>query len=709
MPSTEAQKSREAVRRILEPRSVAIIGMSSRPGSAGISALGNLVKNGFTGDIHLVGRSGGEIEGRPVATSIDDLPEGIDLAIFALPAAGAVEAMEDCVRRKVGAVVIFASGFAEIHSEGEKMQARITELVRESGISLVGPNCLGLSNSLTGLAVGLLPWLPSEKLTPKPGSAVAVIGQSGGLVVQARALLTARGVPVTYYVTTGNEAGVDLADFVHFLTEEDSVGVITLYTEQIKRPGEFLSAVGRARAKGKHIVMMHPGRSEKGQRAFQSHTGSLTGNHAAMRARIEAAGVLIAETLEEWHDVSELLARFPTPPTKGIGLITFSGALCGITQDYAEDIDIEFPEVSPEAYKQFREWLPDYVNPGNPLDMTTAVAARPELVGRAARAMLDDPNIGSVSISIPFGGVAAGYTAGLEEHTAGNDQLLTMTVMNDGTPIEEDLAQRFKTMNIPISYSPERTLRAVARIGAYGRRLAAAWEPVSARPFANLPPMGTGTMPEWQGKEVLAAIGIAVPSGGLATTLDEAIKIAADTGYPVALKAQSTALSHKTEAGGVLLGIKNEDELRVAWDRLSANIDSASPGLKLDGVLVEGMAEKGVELAIGARRDADWGPVLMIGLGGIWIEAIGDVRLMTADASPDQIRYELLALKTSKLLQGFRGAPPADIDAVVEAAALIGRLMMTETRIMEIDINPLAVHAEGRGLSALDALIVLAS
>lgn len=706
MPTSNAQKSRDAVRRILEPRSVAIIGMSSRPGSAGSSALGNLVKNGFTGDIHLVGRSGGDYEGRPVITNIDDLPEGIDLAIFALPAAGAVDAMEGCVRRKVGAAVIFASGFAEIHSEGEQMQARIAELVRESGMSLVGPNCLGLSNSLTGLAVGLLPWLPSEKLTPKPGTAVAVIGQSGGLVVQARALLTARGVPVTYYVTTGNEAGIDLADFVHFLTEEDSVGVITLYTEQIKRPGEFLSAVGRARAAGKHIVMMHPGRSDKGRQAFQSHTGSLTGSHVAMRAHVEAAGVLVADTLEEWHDISELLARYPKPPTKGVGLITFSGALCGIAQDYAEDIDIAFPDVTEKSLALFREWLPDYVNPGNPLDMTTAVAARPELVGMATRVFLDDPNIGSVSISIPFGGVAAGYTTGLEEHTTGNDQMVTMTVMNDATPIEEELADRFKAMNIPVSYSPERTLRAVAKIGTYGRRCAAEWKAIATEPFPGLPEFESGTLPEWRGKKILSAIGIEVPSGNMAKSLEEAISAAGEASYPVALKAQSSSLSHKTEAGGVLLGIENEEELREAWKRLTSNIEATSPGLELDGVLVEAMAAKGVELAIGARRDADWGPVLMIGLGGIWIEAIGDVRIMPADASADQIRTELMSLNSAKLLEGIRGAPPADVDALVTIAAKVGRLMITRPEIVELDINPLVVHPEGQGVTALDALII---
>ena len=330
MTSTAAKKSSDAVRRILEPRSVAVIGMSSRPGSAGRATLANLIQNGYSGDIHLMGRSGGEVDGRPVVTGIDDLPEGIDLAIFALPAAAAIEAIENCIRRRMGAAVIFASGFAEIHSEGEKMQARIAELVRDSGMSLVGPNCLGLSNSLTGLAVELFPWLPSEKIRPAPGTAVAVIGQSGGLVTQCRAILIKRGVPVSFYVTTGNEAGVDLADFVHYLAGEETVRVITLYSEQIKRPGDFLAAVGRARAAGKHVVLMHPGRSAKGQRAFQSHTGSLTGNHTAMRTHVEAAGVVVVDTLEEWHDASELLARFPEPPAGGAGLITFSGALCGI-------------------------------------------------------------------------------------------------------------------------------------------------------------------------------------------------------------------------------------------------------------------------------------------------------------------------------------------------------------------------------------------
>lgn len=338
--------------------------------------------------------------------------------------------------------------------------------------------------------------------------------------------------------------------------------------------------------------------------------------------------------------------------------------------------------------------------------MTTAVAAQPELLGRATRALLDDPSIDGVSISIPFGGVAAGYTKGLEDHVGKNHPLVTLSIMNDTTPIDPDLAQRFQEINIPISYSPERTLRAVATVRSYGQRLAADWTKIDHAPFDDLPTLRPGLNPEWQGKALLSAIGIVVPSGGLATSIEEAVETAGDIGYPMVMKAQGADLAHKTEAGAVLLGIDNEAALLDGWQTLHTNVESAAPGVQLDGILVETMVTGGVELAIGGRRDPEWGPVIMVGLGGIWIEVIGDVRILTADASALQIRDELLRLKSAKLLEEFRGRPAVDIDAVAEAASLIGRLMLCHPGIQEVDVNPILAHAAGEGATALDALIV---
>jgi acyl-CoA synthetase (NDP forming) len=255
------------------------------------------------------------------------------------------------------------------------------------------------------------------------------------------------------------------------------------------------------------------------------------------------------------------------------------------------------------------------------------------------------------------------------------------------------------------SRSSDRMLRAITHYTRYGRLLARSRPAAAAKPVAGLPKLGKGTQPEWLGKNVLAAAGIRVPDGDLARTADEAISVAGRIGYPVVLKAQAAALSHKSEAGGVILNIANDDALRAAWDTLKRNVAGAAPGVTLDGGLVEKMSPKGIELMIGARRDPGWGAVLLVGLGGIWVEALNDVQLLPVDADRKEIAEALGKLRSAKILAGVRGAPPADIEAIVETVIGVGRLMQTVPEIVEIDVNPLMVHGRGQGATALDALI----
>jgi acyl-CoA synthetase (NDP forming) len=272
-----------------------------------------------------------------------------------------------------------------------------------------------------------------------------------------------------------------------------------------------------------------------------------------------------------------------------------------------------------------------------------------------------------------------------------------------------EIMQRLAAVNLPFIPSPERALRAMAKLTAYGRRRARSRGVEHPQPFAGLHVLGVGSQPEWAGKALLAAIGIPVPQGALARSLEEAAAIAARIGYPVVVKAQAAELTHKTEAGGVIIDIGDRDGLAKAWDMLHANLAHASPDIELDGVLVEQHVRKGAEMMIGARRDPDWGPLLVAGLGGVWAEALGDVRTMSPELSPDDIARELHALKGAKILTGFRGAPELDVDAVARAASSLGRLMLTRPEILEIDVNPLAVHPKGEGATALDALVIVAS
>ena len=700
MTGPQDARGPKAVAKFLRPRSAAIVGISARPGSAGQVILQSLKTNKFAGEIHLVGRSPEPIDGRPVLRSAEELPEGVDLAIFTLPAGGVPDAVDQCVKRRVGSALIFAAGFAEIGDI--ETQERVTRTAREGGLALVGPNCLGYTNNVDGMMLHMLFAREARRWTERSKPGVAFVGQSGGMLGHMQRATDARGIPISYVVTTGNEAGLDLADFTEFLVEDRATSVIALYSEQIRRPQEFLDAVRRARAVGKRVVLLHPGKSSKAKSAAQSHTGALVGDYGAMRTVVEAAGALVVNSLDEFVDVTELLVRFPNPPSKGPGIITASGAFVALTNDFAEEVGLEVPTIEPHTLKVFNEVLPAFGTYGNPLDTTAGV--RTEALSVASKALIDDPNVGMLFISYP---IAAPHTVeAFNKGFEASDKPVVMVALGDTFPMPPPVLEAVSRSRAVFSRSSDRAIRAIHLYTKYGRSLARQRRITEPQSFTGLPKLASGPQPEWLAKKVLAAAGIAVPEGELARSADEAVAVARRVGFPVAMKAQAAALSHKTEAGGVILDLGDEAAVRTGWDAMIKNIKRAAPGVRLDGTLIEKMSARGVELMVGAKRDPGWGPVLLLGLGGIWVEALGDVRLLPGDASGDEIVEALQNLRTAKLLSGFRGAPPVDVPAVARTAQAIGTLMLSCPEIREIDVNPLMVHAQGEGATALDALIV---
>ena len=697
MTSPQAARGPKAVARFLRPRSVAIVGISSRPGSAGQVVLQSLKLNHFTGDIHLIGRSNEPIDGRLVLKSPDQLPEGVDLAVFTLPAAGVRDAIEACARRKVGSAMIFAAGFAEVGDHAT--QEAVTNIARAAGLAVVGPNCLGVLNNVDGMMLNML-YAREARRGVKGG--VSFVGQSGGLIGHFQRAADGRGLPLAYAISSGNEGGLENTDYLEFLADDPATRVIAIYCEQIRRPAEFLAACRRARAAGKPVVLMFPGRGAKSRKAALSHTGALVGDYAAMRTQVENAGAVVLATMDEVMDLVEILVRYPVPPTKGPGILTASGAYVALTNDFAEELGLEIPELASETIARLKEVLPAYGNYGNPLDTTAGFSQ--EMLPIAVKSLLDDPNVGMLFISFPIN--AAVTVRNFNKGMQGSPKPKVMVALGDTWTLVPEILEAAKESPAVFSRSSDRMLRAIAHYTRYGRLLAHSRAGPKGEPFERLPKLGKGPQPEWLGKKVFAAAGIRVPDGKLAHTADEAVAAASRIGYPVALKAQAAALTHKTEVGGVMLNLIDSTALRAAWAMMLENMKCAAPHVALDGILVEKMSPKGVELMIGAKRDQAWGTVLLVGLGGIWVEALGDVELLPVDAEKEQIMEALNKLRASKLLTGFRGAPPADVDAVAQAVLALGRLMQTTPDIVEIDVNPLMVHAKGEGATALDALIV---
>jgi acetate---CoA ligase (ADP-forming) len=693
--------ARPRIDRLLRPRSVAIVGVSPEPGHPGGSVLANLVRCAFAGEIHLVSRSRTELDGRPCIPGIDELPRGVDVAVLVIPQGAVIEAIAACGRRGVGAAIVFASGYAEVGEAGRAEQEKLAAAGRAANVAILGPNCIGMCSFEVGAALTFETHV--ERPPPQASPKVGMVAQSGAVAATMRMAFLAKGLGITFYISTGNEVDLTVEDFLESLIADDETRAAALFIEQIRSPQRFLALAARAREAGKPIILMHPGRSQRARISASSHTGALAGDHAVMQALLRHAAVILVETLEELVDTAEFLARCK-PPVTGPAIITNSGAIKGFAIDFCDRLGLDIPRLDPATVAALKAALPPFASLDNPLDVTAQVLRDLTLWTRPAQALLADPGIGSLCVPIVPGSLksAMDKVDALLPAIRTSGKPAVIALLGDEFPVPPEFTAAFRAQGVAVLPSFERALRTLAHATAYGQRLA---QPCGMPAVREAPPLRRrGTLAEHEGKAYLASLGIAVPQGALARSVDEATAVAARIGYPVALKAQAAALAHKSDAGGVALGIGDPHALQAAWQRIAARIATAQPALVLDGMLVEAMAPRGIELIVGARRDPAWGPIVLVGLGGIWTEALDDVRVMPADLTADQIVAEMSALKGAKLLRGLRGGAPLDIAAVADVAARIGALMRARPEINEIDINPLVAYPDG--VLALDALIV---
>jgi acyl-CoA synthetase (NDP forming) len=719
-----------AIERLLRPRSVAIVGASATPGALGAGVLANLERFGFAGDIHLINPNRNAINGRPCLRSTHDLPQGVDCAVFAIPSSGMKEAMAGCAARGVGGAVIFAGGFAEAGPAGHALQDEISDIARQHGIVLEGPNCLGFVNNVDRVA---LTFSPASPIKLEGRRAVGIVSQSGAMASVLRAAFNAHDVAFSYAISTGNEAVSSIEDYIAFLMDDDATTVIALIAEQFRHPRRFLDLARTARERGKLIVVLHPGRSVAAQISAQTHTAAMSGDWQVMRAFVGHAGAVLVDTIEELIDVSEMLVRFGGPLNGGLAVLTESGIFKGQVLDLCEQLDIGVPEPSPPCRDALAALAPDLILPSNPLDLTAQALVDPNLFPNAMNAFLKDDHVGCLMLSpmCPHPALTKRRMEPLIEHLKQEPppKPVVFAMLGDDAEVPAEVISGFRQLDIPFFRSPERALRALGRISHIEEPAEAPLGPRASRPpsaEARTPieetpveekeragrprsqgaeQLRAGTVPEYLAKQLLSDFGFPVPQGELARDLDAAAAVAARIGFPVALKAQSADLSHKSDAGGVVLGVRHEADLIAAWTKLHDDIARARPGLVLDGVLVEAMAAKGFELILGARNDKDWGPVLLIGLGGVWTEALGDIRVLPPYLSPEQIAGEFHKLRGAKLLSGFRGAPPVDVTAAADVTARLGAFVLAHPEIMEIELNPVVVYAEGKGAFVLDAVI----
>jgi acyl-CoA synthetase (NDP forming) len=551
----------------------------------------------------------------------------------------------------------------------------------------------------------------AKKLTEKAG--IAMVSQSGAMATVLGVSLNTHQVAMSYSVSTGNEAANSAEDFIEHLIEDERTSVLVLLIEQFRQPQKFLKLVHRAKQLGKHIVLLHPGRSSAARDSAATHTGAMVSNYKVMRTKVEDAGVVVVDTIEELVDVAQLLSVCPYLPQGGAAVIAESGAFKALALDFCESIGLALPGLSNSARSALLQALPEFIPPSNPLDVTGQSMNDGELYRKSMLAFLSDDRYGSLVLGLIL---ADGPGNDLKFpiiisalRKLKPEKPVILAALDEGAEIPRgcirEHIEELRYLGVPFFPTSERAFRALGAVTKFAAKQARK----TAGGPALLPPstlLKNGTMTEYEGKELLASIGIPVPDGGLATTQQEAGEIAERIGFPVVLKAQEVTLTHKSDIGGVILNIKDSDALATGWKQLYDSIAHARPGLNLDGVLVEKMGSRGLELIVGVKNDKDWGPALLVGFGGVLAEAIGDVRLLPPDLPVEAIVDELYQLKSAALLRGFRGSPAVDVNAAAELIHRLGAFICSEPAIQEIDINPVLVYAEGQGAVALDALIV---
>ncbi|KQS71761.1 CoA-binding protein [Rhizobium sp. Leaf371] len=695
-----------AIGRLLRPASVAIIGASDKPGALGASVLANLDRLRFPGEIYLVNPNREEIGGRACRKAIGDLPEGVDVAILAIPRAAVLDAVTALALRKTGAVVIFSAGFAEGGPEGLAEQREIAAIAARSGMMVEGPNCLGLVNFVDGIPLTFIE-TPDIRLDGRPG--IGIVSQSGAIAAVVDSTLLARGLGLSFSISTGNEAASGVEDYVDYLIDDPHTRVIGLVVEQFRKPARFLQAARRSIAAGKPIVLLHPGRSSAARESAATHTGAMAGDYQVMKTRVERVGVTLVETLEEFGDCLELTARYGRIGGGGAAVVGESGAFKALTLDLAEALALPLPQMTDEDSPDLRAALPPFVPVSNPVDLTAQSLVDPDLYRRTLAALLSDDRVEIIVLGI-IQTDATTCTLKFPSILSAIQDLkpakpIIVAGLDEGAPIPPAYVEGLRALDIAYFPSTDRVMRAVSRLSERARRTLAVTD-AEPMPLAVLP-AGPAVLPEYRAKDLLRQAGFVFPDGALATTPEEACRRAREIGYPVVLKAQSADLSHKSDAGGVVVGLPDDAAVAKGWAELSANIARHRPGLVLDGVLVETMSPRGIELIVGARNDPEWGPVILVGFGGVQAEILKDVRLLAADLTEEAIVADIGRLKCAALLDGFRGAAPCDVPAVADIVGRLGRLLRAEPSIREIDLNPVVVYPGRKGAVILDALMTL--
>ncbi|OGD44363.1 hypothetical protein A3K69_07710 [Candidatus Bathyarchaeota archaeon RBG_16_57_9] len=693
---------------IFRPKSVAIIGASSTPGKVGYVLASNLVKSGYPGEIYFVNLKGEIILGRTSYRTISEVPGDVELAVVAVPSNYVLELVEECGRKGVKALVVISAGFKETGREGAELEKRLVEAARRHDMRIQGPNCLGAVNTHVPYDLSFASTLP------KKGS-IGFITQSGALGTAILDWIIAEEMGFGSIISLGNKADLDEVDFMEAMAEDPDISVILMYLESIERGRRFLEVAERV-VKTKPVMVVKGGTSSAGAKAAGSHTGAMVGSFLSYQKAFERTGVILTESMEDLFNYAVAFTEQPLPKDEGVAIVTNAGGPGILSTDLLEKLGLKMAQLTEETRVKLRESLPPAAATGNPVDILGD--ALPDRYHIAVELVLDDPNVHSVVILLTPQAMTDSLTTAKHVHELSRfyPEKPVIAVFMGGDWVAE-AAEYLKDNGVPCFNFPEKGIKTLNALHLYARHLklpelgppefkdidrGAAREILDA-----VRRDGRSVLFPHEAVAVVEAYGVSAPASKLAKDAEEAVMHAEAIGYPVVMKIVSPDIMHKTDIGGVELNLTNPRMVRIAFEEIMRKSRKAQPLAKIYGITVDKMVPRGREMIVGMSRDPQFGPMVMFGLGGIYVNFLKDVSFRLAPMNEREAQQMMEETKSYALLKGVRGQAPADIEALREAILRIGLMVWDLTDLKDLDINPILVYDAGRGVSALDVKMTL--
>ena len=692
------------ISKLLRPRAVAVVGASEKSGFGGDTCRNILENQADTSHVYPVNPKKETVFGKKCYPTLADLPEEIDLVILCTSQKTIVDFLKQAKAKGAGAAVVYASGYSEVGTaEGKAFEKELVDAAKALDMVVMGPNCAGYINF--GDDIFSFAFIGDYK--GKKGN-IGFVSQSGQFCID---MMNSAEMKYSFAISAGNSAMVQMEDYLNFLIDDSNTKVIALYLEGVKNPHKFEACLQKAMEKKKPVVILKAGRSPKGQATAASHTGSMAGSDKTYDAVFEKFGVIRADDMQDLRSTASLLATLRVLPKKpAFSAMCLSGGETAVSADTGFLHGIEYPDFSEVTLKKLNDMLPDFATPRNPLDMTAALCYDADAFASGITTVMSDPSIEmglvgltisdkvTVSNDIMFEGIRRAF------EQIPDKPLAVMSFMEAAR--NKELVERFQNAGIPVLPTTKYGFRALQHLQDFISHDTIKREARLAIPEAHS--ANTRALSEYESKKLLADNGVPVDLGYIAKTKAEVKEYAEKIGYPLVMKVESNDILHKSDVGGVMLNIKSLEQAEEAYDKILANAAQHAPNAKINGILMQKMLKAGTEMIIGLNSDPQFGPMLLVGMGGVFVEVFKDAALYPVPLNHDEALHMLQSLKSFKLLNGYRGNPPADIGALTDMMVKIADFAYRKKdTLKELDMNPLFVYPKGEGVAIADALAVM--